>query len=99
MNDTTIESLLFHAPSPGAPPELLKRLQAGIALAPAKSGTKALEWQNPLRRWFPALAFSIFLLSCALVIGVQANWSAKLKQQNEVLRAATANLPQLREQH
>jgi len=100
MNDTTIERILFHAPNPAAPPELLKRLQAGIALQPAKSGTqKTREWQSPLRRWFPALAFSLLLLSCAIMIAVQVNWSADLKRENAVLQASTANLAQLREQH
>jgi len=100
MNDTMIESILSHAPSPAAPPELLKLLQAGIALPSAKPATaRAREWQNPLRRWFPALGFSVFLLSCAVMIAVQANWSSNLKRQNETLRAATADLPQLREKH
>jgi len=100
MNDTTIERILFHAPSPVAPPELLKRLQAGITLAAAKSGTqKTREWRNPLRRWFPALAFSLLLLSCVIMIAVQANWSVNLKRENAVLQASTANLAQLREQH
>jgi len=100
MNDTTIERILFHAPSPAAPPELLKRLQAGITLVTAKSGTqKTREWQSPLRRWFPALAFGLLILSCAIMIAVQANWSADLKRENAVLQASTANLAQLREQH
>ncbi|HEX4264734.1 MAG TPA: hypothetical protein VH597_10385 [Verrucomicrobiae bacterium] len=100
MNDTMIENILFHAPSPVAPPGLLKRLQAGIALPRTKSEPRAIgNWQNPLRRWFPALAFSVVLLSCAIMIAVQGNWSASLKQQNETLRAAAAGLPQLREQH
>jgi hypothetical protein len=99
MNDTTIENILFRAPCPAPPPELLKRLQAGISLAPAKPIAKTRVSQNPLRRWFPALAFGAVLLSCALVIAVQANLGANLKRRNEALRASTANLPQLRQQH
>ncbi|HWD94787.1 MAG TPA: hypothetical protein VG938_20830 [Verrucomicrobiae bacterium] len=100
MNDTAIENILFHAPVPQPPPELLKRLQAGIAVPRAKSETKAIgDWQHPLRRWFPALAFSLVLLSCAIVIAVQGTWSAGLKRRNETLRAAAAILPQLHEQH
>ena len=100
MNDTTIERILFHAPGPVAPPELLKRLQAGITLTAAKSGTqKTREWQSPLRRWFPALAFSLLLFSCVIMIAVQANWGADLKRENKTLQASTANLAQLREQH
>jgi hypothetical protein len=100
MNDTTIERILFHAPSPVAPQELLKRLRAEITLPTAKAGARATrEWQNPLRRWLPALAFGVFLLSCMIMIGVQANWGAGLKRENESLRTSAANLPQLREQH
>jgi hypothetical protein len=100
MNDTTIERILFHAPCPVASPELLKRLQAGIALPSAKSPTsKSREWQSPLRRWFPALAFGVLILSCVIMAAVQANWTAGLKHEKETLRASTANLAQLREQH
>jgi hypothetical protein len=100
MNDTAIENILCHAPTPAAPAGLLKQLQAGIALPQRKSESKAVSnWQHPLRRWFPALAFSLFLLSCAIMIAVQGSWSANLKQQNETLQAKAANLQQLREQH
>ena len=99
MNDTTIENILFHAPRPAVPSDLLKRIQAEIALPAAKSQVKARDWQNPLRRWFPALAFGVLMLSCAIMVAVQANWSANLKRQNEALRTATADLPQLREKH
>ena len=99
MNDKIIEEFLFKAPRPLAPAGLLKELQAEIALPSAKQAPKAREWKNPLRRWFPALAFGVLMLSCALMIAVQASWSTNLKVQNDVLRAATADLPQLREQH
>lgn len=100
MTDTTIENILFHAPTPAAPPELLKRLQAAIVLQPARLGTEsARPRQNPLRRWFPALAFGVLLLSSAIMFAVQANRTATLKRQNEALRATAASLPKLREQH
>src|ERR1700743_345164 len=99
MNDTTIENILFHAPSPAASPELLKRLRAGIALPRMNSEPRPIgNWQSPLRRWVPALAVSLVLLSCAIMIAVQGSWSTSLKRQNEPLRTAAANLPQLREQ-
>jgi hypothetical protein len=99
MNDTTIENLLFHAPKPLAAPDLLKRLQADIVLPSAKPEMKTRDWQNPLRRWFPALGFCLFLLSCAIVIGVQANRGANLKRENAALQTTAADLPKLREQH
>jgi hypothetical protein len=99
MNETTIENLLFQAPRPVAPSDLLKKLQAGIDLPARKTATESREWRSPLRRWFPALAFGVVMLSCALMFAVQVNWSANLKHQNETLRAVAADLPQLREQH
>jgi len=99
MNDTNIENFLFQAPKPAAPNGLLKQLQAEIALPSAKVESKPREWRNPLRRWFPALAFGVLMLSCALMIAVQASWSTNLKRENEVLRTTAAELPQLREQH
>jgi hypothetical protein len=99
MNDTTIEKILFKAPKPTAPKELLAQLQAEIALPSAKPAPKARPMQNPLRRWFPALAFGVLMLSCAIMIAVQASWSTNLKTENEVLRATTTDLPKLREQH
>ena len=100
MNDTTIENFLFHAPSPIAPPDLLWRLQAEITLPRVESAPqKTHEFRSPFRRWFPALAFSVLLLSCAIMIAVQGNWSASLKRQNKTLQATTAGLPQLRDQH
>jgi hypothetical protein len=99
MNDKIMEEILFKAPRPLAPAGLLKELQAEIALPSAKPASSAREWQNPLRRWFPALAFGVLLLSCAVMIAVQASWSTNLKIQNDVLRATTADLPKLREQH
>jgi hypothetical protein len=100
MNEVTIENLLFRAPIPAPSPDLLQRLQAAIILQPAKSETRIPRArQSPFRRWFPALAFGLVLVSCAVMFGVQSNWSAKLKKQNETLRAVAAGLPQLREQH
>jgi hypothetical protein len=99
MNETSIEKILFGAPQPLTPPDLLKRLQAEIALPSVKPAAKAVERQNPLRRWFPALAFSVFMLSCAIMIAVQANWNTNLKHENATLRATAADLPKLREQH
>ncbi len=100
MNDTTIENILFHAPSPVAPPDLLRLLQREITLPRTESSPqKTHELRSSFRRWFPALAFSVLLASCAIMIAVQGNWSAALKQQNETLRATTAGLPQLQAQH
>jgi len=99
MNDANIETFLFQAPRPPAPAGLLTQLQAEIAFPSENQETKARPWQNPWRRWFPALAFGVLMLSCALLIAVQANWNANLKRENEMLRATTTELPQLRERH
>ena len=100
MTDATIEEILFHAPGPAAPPDLLRELKAQIALPQSKPRVASTHsWRSSLRRWFPALAFSLFLLSCVVIVAVQTNWSAKLQQQNAAFQTATADLPQLREQH
>ncbi len=99
MNETTIENFLFRAPRPAAPSGLLQKLQAEIALPAKKTSTEVREWRNPVRWRFPALAFGSLMLSCVIMIAVQAGWSTSLKRQNEALRAAVADLPQLREQH
>lgn len=100
MNDTTIERILFHVPKPAAPADLLRRLQAEIVLPNAKpAARKNSEWQSPMKRWFPALAFCLLMLSCAIMIAVQGTQSANLKRQNQALQATAADLPKLREQH
>jgi hypothetical protein len=98
MTDTTIENILFHAPRPAAPPGLLQHLRAEIKLPVTKPQIQTREWQYP-RRWFPALAFGVVMLSCAILFAVQSNWATKLKRQNESLQASAADLPRLREQH
>jgi TolA-binding protein len=99
MNETTIENILLRAPQPAAPSDLFKKLRAEIALPAKKAVVESREWRSPLRRWFPALAFGVLMLSCAIMIAVQASWSANLKRQNEALRAVATDLPQLRERH
>src|SRR6185437_13553597 len=77
-----------------------QRLQDAITLQPAKSETKISRTRQSLfRRWFPTMAFSLVLVSCAVMFAVQSNWSAKLKRQNEDIRVIAAGLPQLRDQH
>src|SRR5690348_11595341 len=101
MNDTMIEKILFHAPNPAAPVELLTQLQAEILLPAVKTGgaRRNGDWGGLMRRWFPALAFCLFMLSSAIIVAVQGNQSASLKQKNQALKNETAALPQLRAQH
>jgi hypothetical protein len=99
MNNIEIENILSHAPRPTVPAGLVKQIQAEIALPSTAPESKQRERQNPLRRWFPALAFGVVMLSCAILMAVQANWSANLKRENASLRAEVAELPQLREKH
>src|SRR5437879_6580073 len=98
MNDSHIETALRQAPRPSPPPGLLKQLQADIVLPlpGRRSGERAGLRQNFLRRWIPALALAVFLLSCVVIIGVQSNLIIQLKRQNHELRAATSDLEQLR---
>lgn len=101
MNDTLLEQIMSEAPAPRPPADLLRQLQAQIALpaaaAPWRNGATTVELPPFWRRWFPALAFTLFLLSCVVVIGFQANWLSQLKQDNERLRANAASLAPLRD--
>jgi hypothetical protein len=95
MTDTQIENILRKAPQPAAPVWLLKQLQGDIDLAqPDWPAVRRLARKQTTRRLLPALAFGLFLLSCLVIIGVQANLVDQLKQQNQRLRADTANLEQ-----
>jgi hypothetical protein len=97
MTETRIETLLRQAPQPAAPAELLKALREEIHLPHARSSNVGWkELRSTLRRWMPALSFGVFLLTCVILVGVQANVASQLKQQNENLRATTANLEQFR---
>ncbi|HWX19330.1 MAG TPA: hypothetical protein VN578_05400 [Candidatus Binatia bacterium] len=99
MTDTQIEEILRKGPQPAPPVWLLKQLQSEITLA--QPGWRAAERparKRTLRRWLPALAFGLFLLSCLVIVGVQANLVGELKQQNQQLRAAGGELEQLRNQ-
>jgi hypothetical protein len=98
MNDNLIEKLLSRAPRPSPPKGLMKKLESDITL-PEKKDVVSHRFngrQSPVRRWLPALAFTVLLLSCVVVIGMQANWVGELKRENETLRAAAANAEQLR---
>src|SRR5262245_23226879 len=98
MNDAVIENLLSRAPSPEPPADLLRRLQSQIVLPKSPRPVRDPNgWQNPLRRWIPALAFGLFLLSCVVIVGVQANLALRLQRENESLRAASADLEFLRQ--
>jgi len=98
MNDSHIESLLHKAPRPAAPAGLKQRLQSGIQLPRATSEPETNTNVIPFwRRWFPALAFGVFFLGCFILLGVQTAQLLELRRENQSLRAATANLEQLRQ--
>jgi hypothetical protein len=98
MSTSQIESILRRAPRPAAPSGLLERMRLEIVLPagdiPASS--EPAGWRSFLRRWTPGLAFGAFLLSCVVLIGVQAMWISQLTEQNQLLKTATADLPELR---
>lgn len=89
MNDERIASLLLKAPAPGAPPNLLDRLERDLrATLPPKDGVPDAVW-SILRRWWPiaaCLALSITVLSH------QYRIVAKLRRENESLQKAVASL-------
>jgi hypothetical protein len=98
MNDQTIESLLRKSPIPRVPDGLLENLLGEIRLPRAATGPA--EWGGPqpfLRRWFPALAFGLIMLTCIVVAGIQTNLLDGLKREAGLLTAQTQNLDGLRQ--
>jgi hypothetical protein len=98
MNTSQIEALLRRAPRPAVPAGLLERMRSEIVLpvGDIRPSSDPAEWRSVLRRWTPGLAFGAFLLSCVVLIGVQAMWISQLTEQNQWLKTATADLPELR---
>ena len=89
MTDAQIEMILRKAPQPPPPHGLLERLQADVALpARARANGDHLNLSSFLRRWFPAIAFGVFFLSCVVIIGLQSNIVGQVKEENQQLRAA-----------
>src|SRR5438132_171925 len=101
MNDVEIEKMWRRAPRPAAPAGLLERLSSDIALPkPTRFNREQPSFgQRTLRRWLPAFAFGVVLLSCLVIIGMQANVVSQVKQRNQELRAAMPNVEELRQQH
>ena len=98
MNDQMIENLFRKTPPPQAPADLAEKLIAGIRLPRVEPGrpewTGAPSW---FKRWLPAISFAAFLLTCLVVVGVEANLLSVLQRENESLRAQTQNLDGLRQ--
>jgi hypothetical protein len=100
MNDTQIEMLLRKAPQIAAPAGLLEQLIGDINLPRAATrGQNHPDAKSFFRRWFPAISFAAFLLTCVIVVGVQTNLVSQLRQQNKALRASSQNLEQLRNEN
>ena len=96
MNDLEIENLLRKAPRLPAPGGLLEQLKADIP-APRATANRPPQREPVWRRWFPALSFGVLLLGGFIVLAVQTSQFLELRRENQSLRAATANLDQLRE--
>lgn len=89
MNTERIENILRKAPRPAVPAGLLPELNAAVEL-PARTRVErdvvtASGW---FRRWFPALGFAAWFLGCLIVLGVQANRIAVLKEQARANQSA-----------
>src|SRR5262245_23396177 len=95
MNDLEIENLLRKAPTPRVPQGLCERLKADIRLpqADTEHAPRTPFW----RRWFPALSFGVLLLGCFIALAVQTSQFLELRRESESLRAATADIDQLRQ--
>lgn len=102
MQHDEIESLLRKAPQPSAPNGLREEIEAHVPLprkaAPARR-TEGRDQGAWLKRWFPALAYALAMLTCVTMLAVQGNQLGELRRENERLRAATQNLDRLREEN
>jgi hypothetical protein len=94
MTDPEIETLLRKNPRLTTPAGLLEKLQRDITLPTVKASPEhSAGWLFVLRRWIPAAACMVVSVA---VIAMQSNTTARLRHENEALRAATQNLEQLR---
>ncbi len=96
MNDVEIEELLRMAPRPKAPAGLLSRLTAGVRLPQSQNERSHIDPIPFWRRWAPALAFGVVLLTCCVLLAVQTNQLFELRRENRSLRVAAADLQELR---
>src|SRR5689334_17303526 len=101
MNDLEIETLLRQAPQPQPPADLLQRLEREIELPKQayRNGDEPRLVQSWIRRWLPAFAFGLIIMSCLVIAGMQANVASQLKKENAELRSNTSDLEELRVQH
>ncbi|HUR45033.1 MAG TPA: hypothetical protein VMZ27_04075 [Candidatus Saccharimonadales bacterium] len=86
-----IEELLHKAPKVSVPKGLLDDLTADIYL-PRKQTMQAQppQRQSPLRRWFPVLALSCWLITCLVLLAVERGVVSRLRQETAALRASSA---------
>jgi hypothetical protein len=96
MNNEQIASLLLKAPSPGAPPNLLDRLERdlSVTLTQKKRASNAIWFV--LQRWWPVAAC---LALSATVLSYQYRIIANLQYENETLRKAAINFETSRLKH
>lgn len=98
MNEQRIEELLRKASRVSTPPGLLEKLDADINLPRGQIQRMDRGKSTPFfRRWFPALSFGLLVLGCLITLAVQTNQLIGLRHENDSLRAASANLDQLRQ--
>ena len=88
MNETELENRLRQAPRPTPPAGLLARLQADVPPAPRRENRPGTRPETPgWGRWFPTLAFGSVVLGGILALGAEAAQLARLRAENEALRA------------
>src|SRR6185503_9599432 len=93
MKTDMVEKLLKKAPPVRTPPGLLRALQSDIN--PSRGETRitnreSLGSTDWFRRWLPALGFALWFLGCVVVLGLQANHLAGLREQQRTLESAKA---------
>ncbi|MBI5384429.1 MAG: hypothetical protein HZA90_07045 [Verrucomicrobia bacterium] len=102
MTHDQIDSTLRKAPRPTVPDGLRERIEADVALPQRAAAVRTPErrdWGAWLKRWLPALAYGLVLLSCVTLLAVQTRQLAEVRRENDRLRAVTQSLEQLREEN
>ena len=87
------EQLLRKSPRLAVPANLLATLKAEIRL-PSGETRSQVQSHTPslLRRWLPALAFTVWLMACLIILAVQTNVLTRLRTENQALRAANSEI-------
>src|SRR5882724_7926405 len=100
MNDIEkTEALLRKVPRLKLPKGLRETLQAQIVLPRSPSKELSRHDWPALKRWLPALSFTVVFLACLVAMAVQTGILLDLRRENEKLKLSNQSLEQLRQEN